>query len=501
MLGFPKPYPEELLYSTVARAGVHDGETSPKQLLDQVFLNRKVIATVDLPSHVQSIAQQYPENGEPSTASLIDQHTLLPIYAPFMPAERVLKLREWMTGSSYGAVHLASGIAASRVKAKNNLYVCKQCLLEQQSIYGEGFLHRLWQVPLVKVCPIHGALSRTNIELDSEHRHTFFPIDSVERISDVLIDNQDQVFAKQSANLLNNYCEGISYSQWTLFYKRFAANQNYLNGSRIDHAQIRETVVKFWGKKWLEGVGLHPVDAETSWLKSIFRKHRKSFSFAEHIVAITALSEGQVNIAYAIQEAASLKVHLDSASTRMPQTDVIDESPISPDQLQWLALLSECSPKLARNGNKALYARLYRNHHDWLMVIDLAFHTKSSVVNNRVDWPQRDRQCARELKHIIESLADDLDAPHLSRTFLIHQLNQRATIEKNLSRLPRCEFLLTKYSESTTEYQARRLVRAYLVMKEKQKEIKRWSLIREAGLSDERMTNLVSELLTEILRD
>jgi hypothetical protein len=36
MLGFPVPYTEELLYSTIARAGVYDGETSPKQLLDQV---------------------------------------------------------------------------------------------------------------------------------------------------------------------------------------------------------------------------------------------------------------------------------------------------------------------------------------------------------------------------------------------------------------------------------------------------------------------------------
>ncbi|MGU5538451.1 TniQ family protein [Aeromonas hydrophila] len=47
MLNFPVPYPDELIYSLVARAGIHLGLTSPKQLLDEVFANRHVIATVD----------------------------------------------------------------------------------------------------------------------------------------------------------------------------------------------------------------------------------------------------------------------------------------------------------------------------------------------------------------------------------------------------------------------------------------------------------------------
>ena len=39
MLNFPVPYPDELIYSLVARAGIHLGLTSPKQLLDEVFAN------------------------------------------------------------------------------------------------------------------------------------------------------------------------------------------------------------------------------------------------------------------------------------------------------------------------------------------------------------------------------------------------------------------------------------------------------------------------------
>lgn len=501
MLGFPKPYPEELLYSTVARAGVHDGETSPKQLLDQVFSNRKVIATVDLPSHVESIANQYPEHGELTSRFLIEHHTLWPIYSPFMPPERVLKLRQWMTNRSQGAAHLASGIAASRVKAKTKLYVCGQCLVDQQSNYGEGYLQRLWQIPLVLVCPIHGSLSRTDIELVGEHRHTFIPIESAKTPSESFSKKQDKIFSEQCDCLLQNSSEGISCAQWTLFYKQLAAELNFLIGARIDHSRIRETVINFWGKPWLEGVRIFPVDTETSWLKSLFRKHRKSFNFAEHIIAVTALTNGQMSILKAIQTAEAITPVPDLKSPHKFNDEIAFDTSLTTDQLQWLTLLHKHTPKAARQRNRALYARLYRNHHDWLLAIDVKFHKESAVTNKRVDWSQRDRQCARELNHIIERLADDLNAPHLSRTYLIHQLNQRATVEKNLNRLPRCALLLSLYSESTTEYQARRLTRAYLAMKENHQKIKRWSLLREAGLSDERMTDLVSELFTEIVSE
>ena len=57
MRNFPVPYPDELIYSVVARAGIRNAITSSKQLLDEVFSDRKVIATIDLPSHLSSISE------------------------------------------------------------------------------------------------------------------------------------------------------------------------------------------------------------------------------------------------------------------------------------------------------------------------------------------------------------------------------------------------------------------------------------------------------------
>lgn len=84
MLNFPIPYEHELIYSTIARAGVRLALESPKQLLDEIFQNRKVIATVDLPCHLNAIAQHFSDH-QFTVQNIAYQHTLFPIYAPFVP--------------------------------------------------------------------------------------------------------------------------------------------------------------------------------------------------------------------------------------------------------------------------------------------------------------------------------------------------------------------------------------------------------------------------------
>lgn len=500
MLGFPPPYPAELLYSTLARAGVHDGEISPKQLLDKVFNDRGVIATVDLPSHLGKLANQYPASLLLDTQTLISRHTLWPIYASFLPQERNNKLRMWMCGSSKGAAHLASGIVASRVKAKNKFYICVECLKEQKSAYGEYFWNRLWQVPLLKVCPIHGSLHTTNIEFDGEHRHSYIPVEAAKILDPVSTNTADKIFAHQVSQLLELNFNGVNFFQWTVFYKQLASKLGYLSGKRIDHARIHDTVIHYWGKTWLSEQGILPTCEETSWLRGLFRKHRKSFSFAEHIVAISALSNGELVISNAIKTASSITVSI-KPQAFVKNHKVITKKQLTQDQIDWQQLLEKSSPKMARSKNPALYARLYRNHHDWLIYYDSRYCQVRARVNKRVDWSQRDRQLARRLLRVCEHLSEDLNAPHLSRTFLIHQIEQSATVEKNLYRLPRCSTLLARYSEKISDYQARRITRAYLSMLKKDQEIKRWSLLREAGLSDERMTSIVRELLKEILNE
>lgn len=498
MLGFPLPYPQELLYSTIARAGVHDGETSPKQLLDSIFGDRKIIATVDLPSHVENIAALYPEKLGIISDKLIIEHTLWPLYAPFIPEQRGRAIKQWMMSKSYGSAHLASGIAASRIKHKLALYLCPDCIDEQKSEYGEAYWDRRWQVPLIRLCAKHGPLQESNIHLNEEHRHAFVDISEVQCSTELEVSENDRRFTTLAIPLLQNpILESPTYHQWTLIYQAFAKEYGCLQGKRIDHQQIFRKYICRWGASWLQQSNLMPDQADTSWLRGIFRKHRKSFSFAEHITVIDALSEGQITISQAIQRAL---LFLSEEPKRKKLITVFEPSN-SKDQIQWLAAISEKSVKQARQEQPALYARLYRKHYVWLMQVNVGNRVPYSNQNNRVNWNDRDRQTAKKLIQMITALEDDLSLPRLSRSFLLHQLPNTASIEKNLNKLPRCRTILKYYSETIAEYQIRRLTVAAVKQRRDGLDIKRWSLLRQAGLSDDRTIEIANIFLNWLLTE
>lgn len=220
MLGFPVPYPNELIYSLVARAGVHSGAISPKQLLDEVYGDRKVIATVDLPSHLAQISRQYPSVLNITTASLIYQHTLFPIYAPFIEERKRQAGMRWMANKSKGIMHLAFGIAASIVKQPKLLRYCPQCFGEQLAQYGERYWMRAWQVP-----GPHGAKNTQPRCLNFLFNHaTNIAMNFMRRKQHWMTGQYDIIKGNlyASAMLSNNFCK------WNLKHR-----QLFINGAAI----------------------------------------------------------------------------------------------------------------------------------------------------------------------------------------------------------------------------------------------------------------------------
>ncbi|MCI2282339.1 TniQ family protein [Colwellia sp. MSW7] len=146
MFGFPFPYHNELLYSVIARYRVHQGIISPKELPDEIYNDRKVVATVDLPNHVNKISSFYPKCEAKSSIGLIYSHTLFPLYAPFIDEQRRKKCIKFMQQKAKSSIHLTLGVAASRIKQPRWLRYCPACLLEQKNEYGEYYWLRNFQV-------------------------------------------------------------------------------------------------------------------------------------------------------------------------------------------------------------------------------------------------------------------------------------------------------------------------------------------------------------------
>ncbi len=491
VLNFPVPYTEELVYSTVARAGVRQGLTSPKQLLDDVFDSRSIIATIDLPNHLGALTRWLPSESTPET--LIYGHTLFPLYAPFVTEARRLRCIKWLKSGVEGSVHLTLGVAASRIKNPRFLRYCPSCLATQRERYGEYFWLREWQVAGVEACLEHGVLIDTRIARPLIERHRFIaaspgycPLVRQRMGSEVA-----NWITAQVRQLLTLPAQASpSFSQWTDYYRNLARRNGYCRGKvQIDHIAIREEVLRVWPNRWLTRNCLMPFSSgvyESDWLKSIFRKHRKSFNFLEHIVVLRALLGRNWQIADVLKEVRQYPVLKKSLQAQAVSKNTFSQTS---DQKDWLALLSCHHPKQARKTSPALYARLYRNHHDWLLNINHRHADACLAVRNpRVNWEERDREFLQTLRQLATFLKVNQQGPRRSRAYYLKLLGNLSTLEKNLYLMPYSSSFLTANTESVAQYQIRRLQTTFDDLRSLFDLPPRWRLLRNANLSEERLT-------------
>lgn len=497
MLNFPLPHPEELIYSSIARAGIRHGLTSPKQLLDEVFDgNRKVIATLDLPNHLNSVIRNLPAHF--TMESLVYAHTLFPLYGPFIPEERRLRCLDWMAEKSRGSVHLAMGVAASIVRMPRHIRYCPDCLKEQAVRYGEYFWVRSWQAPGVECCPHHGMLLNSKFIRPQRQRHLFWPatpencpLFPVKPASD-----RGQWMAEKTEELLRlGPRQSPSFEQWTQYYRRLAKSSGLTRGSsQIDHQEVAQRVRSFWPAAVLRNIGLPISDNQDDWLRDIFRKHRKSFGYLQHLVVHGSLLSSEWTFSEVVEHVGSISQEaLKPASTPFRPRAIKD---LSDDQRHWSALLKNLQVKEARRVNPSLYARLYRSHRAWLFKINQEHRRPvESNISNRVNWQARDTDYLRLLSELAVFSMANSNGPRRSRNYWLKQLPAPSTVEKKLQLLPMTNSFIKQYSETVPEFQTRRLRNAHAELKKVFDRPPRWRLLRNSGLSEERLTPLARVLL------
>ncbi len=491
MLNFPVPYGEELLYSTVARAGIRAGLISPKRLLDEVFGSRCVVATLDLPNHISAIARWLPKTFKPER--LIYEHTLFPVYAPFVPEARRQRCIQWMLNASKGAVHLALGVAASLLKAPRFLRYCPGCLKAQAAQHGEYFWSREWQVAGLDACPIHGVLADTKIARPALERHRFVAAspECCPLVPQATGQPVSAWISAQLRQLLQRAAQpSASFAQWTAYYKALAARCGFSRGkAQVDHRALHEAILRVWPIAWLRRHHLAP-DASgaqgPSWLENIFRRHRKSFSYLQHIIVNRALLGERWQIREILDEVGRHPAEARRACAPAHETADLE---LQADQKKWLRLLSARPPKPARIASPALYARLYRNHREWLLEVN-GRHAGHCADHNaqRVDWNQRDREHLRVLRRLAARLEARSEGPRRSKAHYLKILGDSSTIEKNLHRMPFFARFLRAHAETVAQYQVRRLKIAYERLRKDYDSPARWRLLRKATLSEERLT-------------
>lgn len=300
---FPTPYPDELLYSAIARYHVRSGITSPKATIKELFASRTATAVVDMPCNIDALVKAVPTFLKLKAEQLIQEHTLYPYYMVFQTNDKCSKIMQAMRSSYGGDIHTRVGIMASSVKNLENLRFCHKCMETDLKVYGEYYWHRIHQVPGVMVCPEHGVLIQdSNANLLKTNKHEFIAADDTNCI------NRSEVNYYSSLDTARLY-ELSKDIQW-LFnnYEKVRNSSNYKNGlrnsylsvlknkglattnGRVYQAEFCSDFVSFYKDSFLSIVQSSiGSDYEDSWVANILRKHRKAFHPLRHLLLIRYL--------------------------------------------------------------------------------------------------------------------------------------------------------------------------------------------------------------------
>ena len=175
MIGwFPAPKKDQLLYDLLSEYHRKSMNLSPQHTMHDLFGSRTACAVFDMPNRLDDLCAQFSEDTVYSAEQFIRNHTLFPLYEPFLPRQRAIAIAAWMKRSDKGgAIHAAIGQMASSVPSVRFLRYCPECVRADTGQYGEPYWHRLHQITGVCICPEHETwLVETDVA-PHHHKHCF----------------------------------------------------------------------------------------------------------------------------------------------------------------------------------------------------------------------------------------------------------------------------------------------------------------------------------------
>jgi hypothetical protein len=298
LIYFPRPYPDELLYSVCARYHYYACNYSCKDTTEELFGKKTACAVVDLPGHLQYLCDQLPTGSSLTPDKIIIEHTIFPMFQPFLPIKRVGKLIEAMKSPNKGgSIHNTIGVMASGVSAPKYLRYCQKCYEEDEKFFGEAYWHRVHQVSGVKICPRHGIwLEETEVHANSsENKHRFhllqLPLLSCSLKTKDFAEYYP-FYLKIAVSLDWLLFNEINPSKLSEIRKRYLAYLELTGlaaNGRLHQRDLLKEFNDFFTKKFLESLNCRVDQSEDNWLNRLLRKPRNTIHPLRHILLMMFL--------------------------------------------------------------------------------------------------------------------------------------------------------------------------------------------------------------------
>ena len=274
MLGhFPNPYPDELLYSVIARYHIRSGNESFRKTHQELFETAELQPNkIILPNNLHFLASQLPIYSQLTVESLIKKkvknlikkNTLYLFFRSFLTPIEVYAFKNLLREKSSMSISQAAKVSDKESNAF--LKFCSKCQLEEEQKYGEAYWHRLHQIPGMLVCLKHHIpLSHSQVLLNSEKIH-YYATSQVALEADNDIDVYSEEFIKKSLSiaqeiywLSHNYIDfrGMTWLRNT--YKSLLIERGFITKYsrtkfKYHEQQLTDAFLEFYGQEFLQAI-------------------------------------------------------------------------------------------------------------------------------------------------------------------------------------------------------------------------------------------------------
>ena len=155
MIDFLPPiYPDELLYSWIARWYVRSGYSAYSDVIGLFYGKRTIRPDIEFINRFKADAFAA-VSAVTSIETLLLEHTMFPHYGRFLPTERLRRAWDAMRNLECDPHNLLA--IPTRKNGTRYLRYCPCCVAEDRDKYGETYWHRSHQLVGVDVCPYHGS--------------------------------------------------------------------------------------------------------------------------------------------------------------------------------------------------------------------------------------------------------------------------------------------------------------------------------------------------------
>lgn len=175
---FPEIYPDELLYSQLARYMAHTGYLAYIYAAEDLFSNKATRPDIEFLNQYTKDALCMITKDLP-LKTVIAKHTMFPYYGRFLPVNRRLKALLSLVSMRNDYKDNLS-IPARKDAIPRKIRYCPLCVNEDRKRFGETYWHRTHQMVGVNICHIHNCyLVETDILMTSKASPSLINAESI----------------------------------------------------------------------------------------------------------------------------------------------------------------------------------------------------------------------------------------------------------------------------------------------------------------------------------